>query len=166
LDAANATIALHEIPGESKFAALGALRRLAPARLVIAEWNYCLENVLPATSTEFVFNMRSVAAAMVASLRERYAVEEARTVVRDWLSQGAGQLTCTSAHRQECFLPIASWRALLLHCDFDVCPIDQAWLAHAADPEHATVAEGGWHVETSHYGGAAPIVLLVAAPSR
>jgi len=166
LDAANATIALHEIPGESKLAALRALRRLAPARLVIAEWNYCLENVLAETSTEFVFNVRSVAAAMVASLRERYTVEDARAVVRDWLSQGPGQLTCASKQRQECFLQVTSWKALLHHCDFDVHPIDHAWLSHATDPKHATVAEDGSHIETSHYAGAAPIALLVATPSR
>jgi ubiquinone/menaquinone biosynthesis C-methylase UbiE len=166
LDAANASIALHEVSGESKLAALRALRRLAPARLVIAEWNYCLENVLAETSTEFVFNVRSVAAAMVASLRERYAIEDARAVVRDWLSQGAGQLTCASEKRQECFLQVTSWRALLRACDFEVNPIDHAWLAHATDPKHATVAQDGSHIDTSHYAGAAPIALLVATPSR
>jgi GRAS domain family len=164
LNAANATIALHEIPGESKLAALRALRRLAPARLVIAEWNYCLENLLAETSTEFVFNVRSVAAAIVASLRERYTVEEARAIVRDWLSQGRGQLTCASEQRQECFLQVTTWRVLLQQCGFDVHPIDHAWLSHATYPEHATVAEDGSHIETSHYAGAAPIALLVATP--
>lgn len=120
LDAANATIALHEVPGEAKLAALRALRRLAPARLVIAEWNYCLENVLAETSTEFVFNVRSVAAEMISALRKRYTVDESRAVVRDWLSQGTGQLTCPADRRQECFLEVQTWHALLEHSGFDI----------------------------------------------
>jgi ubiquinone/menaquinone biosynthesis C-methylase UbiE len=166
LDAANATIALHEVPGESKLAALRALRRLEPGRLVISEWNFCLENVLPETSIEFVFNARSVAGAMVAALREQHTIDEARSFVRDWLSQGDGQLTCPSAERQECFLQVASWRALVQHCGFDVEPIDAAWLSHATHPGHASVAGDGSHIETSHYAGAVPIALLAATPSR
>ncbi|MBI4390614.1 MAG: class I SAM-dependent methyltransferase, partial [candidate division NC10 bacterium] len=71
LDAANASIALHEVPGEAKWAALRNLRALAPMRFVLVEWNYCLENVLPETTAEFLFNVRRVAAAMVAVLREQ-----------------------------------------------------------------------------------------------
>jgi hypothetical protein len=164
LDAANATIALHEVPGESKLAALRALRRLEPARLVISEWNFCLENVLSETSTEFVFNVRSASAAMIAALRERHTIDEARAFVRDWLSQGDGQLTCPAGERQECFLPVAGWQALLEHCGFDVEPADPAWLSYATHPEDATVA--GSHIETSHHAGAAPIALLAATPSR
>ena len=36
IDAANATIALHEVPGERKLAALRNLRRIAPTHLLIA----------------------------------------------------------------------------------------------------------------------------------
>lgn len=165
LDAANATIALHEVAGEAKLAALSNLRRVDPARLAIAEWNYCLENVLAETSTEFVFNVRRVAAAMVAALRERYTIEESRAVVRDWLSQGTGQLTCPAEQRQECFLDITAWKALLEHCDFKILPADRRWLAHAADPRQAAVAEEGWYVKTSNHAGTTPIAVLVASPS-
>lgn len=165
LDAANATIALHEVPGESKLDALSNLRRLAPARLVVAEWNYCLENVLSELSTEFVFNVRRVAAAMVAALRERYTIEESRAVVRDWLSQGAGQLTCSSEQRQECFLDVTTWKALLEHCEFKVLAVDQRWPQHAAQPQHAAAATEGWYLNTSNYAGTGPIALLVASPS-
>jgi hypothetical protein len=162
LDVVNATIALHEIPGEAKLAALGNLRRAAPRRLVIAEWNYFLENVLAETSTEFVFNARQVAAGMVAALRERYPIDESRAVVRDWLTQAEGQLTCPPEQRQECFLDVASWRALLEHRGWQVPPVDPSWLTHAAEPAHARVAGEGWYVWTSDYAGATPIALLVA----
>jgi hypothetical protein len=163
--AANATIALHEVAGEAKLAALRNLRLIAPGKLVLAEWNYCLENILPETSTEFVFNVRRVAAAMVAALRERYTIDQSRAVVRDWLSQGEGQLTCPAEQRQECFLDIATWKALLEHCDYDVLAVDRAWLGHAAEPGHAAVTDGGWYVKTSDYAGATPIALLVGAPA-
>jgi SAM-dependent methyltransferase len=166
LDAANATIALHEVAGEAKLAALSNLHRIGARKLVIAEWNYCLENVLAETSTEFVFNARSAAAAMVAALRERYTVEEARAVVRDWLSQGEGQLTCAREHRQECFLDITTWKALLEATKFKLCPIDRPWLEYAADRSHATIADAGWYVKTSDYAGATPIALVVASRSR
>jgi ubiquinone/menaquinone biosynthesis C-methylase UbiE len=164
LDAANASIALHEVPGESKLAALSNVRRIAPARFVIAEWNYCLENVLPETSVEFVFNVRRVAAAMVASLAEDYSLEQGRAAVRDWLSQGAGQLTCPSEERQECFLDVGTWKALLEHSGFDVVSPEQRWLEHAAEPSQAAIADEGWYVRTSNYAGATPIALLVGAP--
>ncbi len=164
LHAANASISLHEISGEAKLAALANLRRVAPATLVIAEWNYCLENVLAETSCEFVFNVRSVAAAMVAALRERHTIAEARAVVGDWLSQGKGQLTCAASARQECFLEIASWKALLEQSGFAVVPAEQRWLEHAAVREHASIDTSGWYVRTSDYGGATPIALLVGAP--
>jgi ubiquinone/menaquinone biosynthesis C-methylase UbiE len=165
LDAANATIALHEVAGEAKLAALSNLRRVEPGRLAVAEWNYCLENVLAETSTEFVFNVRRVAAAMVAALRERYTIEESRAVVGDWLSQGAGQLTCPAEQRQECFLDITAWKALLEHCDFEVLPAEERWLAHAAEPREAAVAEEGWYVRTSNHAGATPIAVLAASPA-
>jgi ubiquinone/menaquinone biosynthesis C-methylase UbiE len=164
VDAANATIALHEVAGEAKLAALSTLRRIAPGRLVIAEWNYCLENVLAETSPQFVFNVRSVAAAMVAALRDRHTVEESRAVVRDWLSQGDGQLTCPSGQRQECFLDITSWRALLGRRAFTVAPADPRWLEHAAQPDQARIAKEGWYLSTWDLAGASPIALVVAAP--
>lgn len=163
LDAANASIALHEVPGEAKIAALQSLRRTAPRRLVLAEWDYFLENVLAPTSTEFLFNVRQVGAAMVAALRYGGPLEEARAVVRDWLSQGEGQLTCPSERRQECFLPVTGWRALLDHTGFEVLGAEPAWPA-AAEPAYARVAPAGWYVQTSDYAGASPIALLVAAP--
>ena len=163
LHAANATIALHEVPGERKLAALHGLRRLSPGLLVIAEWNYCLENVLPETSTEFVFNIRRVAAAMVSALRERHPLEEARAVVGDWLSQAGGQLTCPADQRQECFLDVASWRELLEHSGFKVVPVEGAWLDHAEYARHATIAPDGWYIETSRYASGVPITLLAAA---
>jgi SAM-dependent methyltransferase len=89
LDAANATIALHEVPGERKLAALRNLRRIAPGHLLIAEWNYCLENTLPETSLEFILNARHAASDSVAALTERHTHQEARHVVRDWLSRAA-----------------------------------------------------------------------------
>jgi hypothetical protein len=164
LDAANATIALHEVAGERKLDALSNLQLMRPGRLVLAEWNYCLENVLPETSTEFVFNVRQVAAAMVAALRERYTIEESRAVVRDWLSQGAGQLTCPRERRQECFLDVTTWKALLEACTFSVPSLDPRLTQHAAEPAHATIAEEGWYVKTSSNAGATPIGLLVASP--
>jgi hypothetical protein len=69
------------VPGGAKLAALRALHRLAPARLVIAEWNYCLENVLAETSREFVFNVRSVAAAMVRDGHAARGADDARAYV-------------------------------------------------------------------------------------
>lgn len=162
LHAANATIALHEVPGERKLAALRGLRRLSPGLLVIAEWNYCLENLMPETSTEFVFNIRRVAAAMVAALRERHPLQEARAVVRDWLSQAGGQLTCAADRRQECFLDVASWRALLEHSGFKVVPVEDAWLDHAEHARQAAIASEGWYIETSRYASGVPIALLAA----
>jgi hypothetical protein len=164
LDAANATIALHEVPGEAKLEALRNLHRFAPRRLVLAEWNYLLENVLPETSVEFLFNIRRVVAAMVAALRERHPLVQARAVARDWMSQAAGQLTCAAMDRQECFLDAPVWKLLLEHCGFDVIPWDPSRLAHAASRDHASVAKGGWYVATSRYTAATPIALLQACP--
>lgn len=120
LDAANASIALHEVPGEAKLDALRNLRRLAPRCFVLAEWNYCLENVLPETSVEFLFNIRRASAAMAAAVREQYPLSEARAAVRTWLSVAGGQLTCAASDRQECFLDIATWTALLEQSGFVV----------------------------------------------
>jgi GRAS domain family len=165
VDGANASISLHEVAGEAKLAALANLRRIRPGRLALAEWNYCLENLLPPTSTEFLFNVRRVAAAMVAALRERYPIQEARAVVRDWLSQGTGQLTCPADQRQECFLDIASWKALLEQSGFTVLAADGRWLEHAAAPRHADIAPEGWYLKTSDPAGETPIAVVVATPT-
>jgi hypothetical protein len=166
LDGANASIALHEVPGEGKLAALSNLRRLAPGRLALAEWNYNLENVLPETSTEFLFNVRLVAGtAFAASLRGPFGLEQARNSVRDWLSQGAGQLTCPAAQRQECFVPVGGWTALACHCGFAVRGFEPEWLSYAPDPGVASLSSGGDYAETSHYAGRVPIALLVLEPA-
>ena len=102
---------------------------------------------------------------MVAALRERYPIEESRAVVRDWLSQGAGPLTCPRKQRQECFLDVTTWKALLEACEFSVPSVDRRVTQHATDPAHATIAEEGWYVKTSSNAGATPIGLLVASPS-
>jgi hypothetical protein len=164
LDAANATIALHEVPGERKLAALRNLRRVAPAHLVIAEWNYCLENTLPETSVEFLFNVRSASAGFVSALTERYPHDEARAVVRDWLSQGGGQITCPAEARQECFLHVASWRALLEQSGFRTAPVAERWLAYAEYGDRASVEDDGTWIATSGDGGWPPIALLHAVP--
>jgi hypothetical protein len=60
---------------------------------------------------------------------------------------------------------VTTWKALLEHCDFNFVSVDQRWPQHAAEPQHAAVAEEGWYLNTSHYAGATPIALLVASPS-
>lgn len=164
LDAANATIALHEVPGERKLAALRNLRRVSPAHLMIAEWNYCLENTLPETSVEFLLNVRCASADFVSALTERYPHDEARAVVRDWLSQAGGQLTCPAEARQECFLHVASWRALLEQTGFRAAPVEERWLAYAEKGDRASVEDGATWIATSRYGGWPPIALLHAVP--
>jgi SAM-dependent methyltransferase len=164
LDAANATIALHEVPGERKLAALRNLRRLAPAHLLLAEWNYHLENTLPTESAAFVFGVRSVAADWVAALRGRYSHDEARAVVRDWLSQAGGQIRCPADERQECFLPVASWRALLERSGFGVATAEERWLAYAELGDVASLEDGGMWIATSRREGHAPVALLHAVP--
>ncbi|MBI2081318.1 MAG: class I SAM-dependent methyltransferase [candidate division NC10 bacterium] len=146
LDAANASIALHEVPGEAKWAALRNLRALAPMRFVLVEWNYCLENVLPETTAEFLFNVRRVAAAMVAVLREQHPVAEAREVVRGWLTQAGGQLTCPAAQRQECFLDAASWKALLEVSGFTLRPPDPNLLKYVERPDRAGTGPEPWYL--------------------
>jgi len=165
LAAANATIALHEVPGERKLAALRNLRRLAPAHLMLAEWNYCLENTLPTASVEFLLNVRSASADWVSALTERYRHHEARVVVRDWLSQAGGQITCPAAARQECFLHVASWQALLQHAGFRTAPVEERWLAYADSGDRATVEDDATWIATSRYVGWAPIALLHAVPA-
>lgn len=165
LDAANATIALHEVPGERKLAALAGLRRAAPAHLLIAEWNYLLENTLADTSVEFLFNVRNAATGFVSALTERYSHADARAVVRDWLSQGDGQLTCPAARRQECFLPVACWRALLERSGFRIAPGEKRWLAHAEWGDRASLQDGGTWIATASYGGWSAIALLHATPA-
>ena len=161
LDAVNATIALHEVPGEAKLAALRAIRRLAPRRFALAEWNYCLENVLPETSVEFLLNIRRATTGMVAALRERLPLGEARAVAGDWMSMAGGQLTGPAAGRQECFLDATTWRALLERCGFAVTAPGEALLGYAQDA--AAVRVEGWYVATSRYAGAAPIALIEAS---
>lgn len=164
LDAANATIALHEVPGERKLAALRNLRRVAPRHLLIAEWNYCLENTLPETSVEFLLNVRSASADFVSALTERYPHDEARAVVRDWLSQAGGQITCPAEARQECFLHVASWRALLERSGFRAAPVEERWLAYAENGDRASVEDRATWIATSRYGGWPPIALIHAVP--
>ena len=164
IDAANATIALHEVPGERKLAALRNLRRVSPAHLVIAEWNYCLENTLAETSVEFLLNVRHASADFVSALTERYPHDEARAVVRDWLSQAGGQITCPADARQECFLHVTSWRALLEQTGFRTAPVEERWLAYAENGDRASVEDGATWIATSRYGGWPPIALLHAVP--
>lgn len=164
LSAVNATIALHEVPGEAKCTALRNLRNLAPSRFVLSEWNYCLENVLPETSVEFLCNVRRVTAAMVAALREKFPVGEARAVVRDWLSMAGGQLTCPAAERQECFLDATTWKALLERSDFEVIAPAPAILRYADGERPAAIGPGGWFVASSRYANSSPNVLIEAAP--
>lgn len=118
LDVVNATIALHEVAGEAKVDALQALRRFAPRHLVIAEWNYCLENTLAQTTVEFFFNIRRFLTDMVDALHTAHSHSEARAVAKDWMSMAAGQLTCPAAQRQECFLDASTWTKLLDHAGF------------------------------------------------
>jgi hypothetical protein len=164
LAAANATIALHEVPGERKLAALRNLRRLAPGHLLLAEWNYCLENTLAETRVEFLLNVRHASADFVSALMERYPHDEARAVVRDWLSQAGGQLTCPAQARQECFLHVATWRALLEQTGFRTAPVEERWLAYAQSGDRASVEDGATWIATSRYGGWPPIALLHAVP--
>jgi hypothetical protein len=165
IDVANATIALHEVPGERKLAAMRNLRRIAPAHLLIAEWNYCLENTLPETSVEFLLNARHAAADFVSALTDQYTHQDARHVVRDWLSQAGGQLTRPAEQRQECFLNVTSWQALLQHTDFRLAPCEQSWRDHAERRELATLEDGATWIATSRYSGWPPIALLHATIS-
>jgi GRAS domain family len=166
LAAANATIALHEVPGERKLAALRNLRRVAPAHLLISEWNYCLENTLAETSVEFLLNARHAAADLAAALGERYPYEEAREAVRDWLSQGVGQLTCPAEERQECFLNVASWQALLGPAGFHTAPCEHSWLAYAEHGDRACIEDDGRWIAASRYSGWPPIALIHALPMK
>lgn len=97
-------------------------------------------------------------------MRERYAYEEAREVVRDWLSQGGGQLTCPAEERQECFLNVASWQALLDHAGFRAAPCEQSWLAYAEYADRASIEGHGTWIATSRYSGWPPITLMPAVP--
>lgn len=164
LHAANASIALHEVPGEAKGVALRNLRAVAPSCFVLVEWNYCLENVLPETSVEFLFQVRRAAAAMVAALREQYPVAEAREVVRGWLTQAGGQLTCPAAQRQECFLDAASWKALLEASGFALRPPDPNLLKYVERPDRADLGREPWYLAAYQDQRAAPITLFEGVP--
>ena len=163
--AVNASISLHEVPGERKLTALRNVHRVSPEHVFLAEWNYCLENTLPPTSVDFMVQIRSASAAFVAALTERYPHGEARAFVRDWLSQGSGQMTCPAAERQECFLHVASWRALLEQAGFRIAPVADEWIAHAESGHRASVEGDGTWIATCSYGGWAPIVLQHAVPA-
>jgi len=165
IDAANASISLHEVRGERKTAALRNLRRVAPSHLLLAEWNYCLENVLPTDSMDFLLNVRAASAAFVAALVERYPLDDARAVVRDWLSQGGGQLAAPAESRQECFLHVSTWRALLEQAGFRVAPVEERWLTYAESGARATIEDDGTWIATSRHGDWAPIALLHAIPA-
>jgi hypothetical protein len=89
----------------SQLAALAKLRRTAPGRLVIAEWNYCLENVLAETSTEFVFGVRQAAAAFVDALRLKYTVAEAPRRRPRLALPGRRPAHLPGRRAPECFLP-------------------------------------------------------------
>lgn len=164
LDAVNATITLHEVPGEAKVTALEHLQAVNPRRLVLAEWNFLMENVLPETSVEFLFNARSAAAAWTAALRRRYPLEEAREVVRGILTQSGGQLTCPAATRQECYLDVASWHALLDAAGFRVTSPRQTLVTYAESPERVGFRNGQWHLAAYEDRGTAPLILLEAVP--
>jgi hypothetical protein len=138
-------------------------RRLAPRRFVLAEWNYCLENTLAETSIEFLFNIRRVTAAFVAALRERHPLSEARAVARDWMSLDKGQLTCNAVERQECFLDVNTWIALLELSGYEVLRPHQDLLLHAPG---ATLGEADLYVATSHYANAVPIALVQASSGQ
>lgn len=163
LDAVNATITLHEIPGEQKTAALRNLRQLNPRRVVIVEWNYMMENVLPESSLEFLFNVRKAAAEWVAAMREHYAFEEARATIRDILGQAGGQVTSPAARRQECYLPVTCWRALAHACGFDVVTPDASLLQYADQPGMAEIIDG-WYLAAYRQAGAVPIAMIQLVP--
>lgn len=164
LDAANASIALHEVPGEAKAVALRNLRAVTPRCFVLVEWNYCLENLLPETSVEFLFHVRRVAAAMVAALREQYPVTEAREVVRGWLTQAGGQLTCPAPQRQECFLDAASWKGLLEASGFVLRPPDPSLSKYTERPDRAGPGHEPWYLAAYRDRGVAPLTLLEGVP--
>ena len=95
-------IAPPEVAEDPKLSALSRICAARPHRVVIAEWNYCLENVVSELSTEFVLNVRHVAAAMVAALCECYTIAgRAR-----WYATGSRtttvQLTYPCEQRPEC----------------------------------------------------------------
>jgi hypothetical protein len=132
--------------------------------LLIGEWNYCLEDTLPETSVEFLLNVRHASADFVSALTERFTHDEARSVVRDWLSQAGGQLTCPATQRQECFLHVPSWKALLERAGFGIAPVEERWLAYAEHRDRARIEDSGTWIATSRYAGWPPIALLHAAP--
>jgi hypothetical protein len=111
--AINASIVLHEIPGQGKLTALENLGRFEQATLALAEWNFTTEKVLASREFLFLFNMRGAAAAMVRAVRPQHGLDTARNGVRIWLSQGSDQLAGGADERQECFLSADAWDQLL-----------------------------------------------------
>ena len=85
--------------------------------------------------------------------------------MRDWLSQGGGQMTCPAESRQECFLHVASWQALLERTGLAVAAVDERWLAYADRRDRARVADGGTWLATSSSGDWSPIALVHAVPA-
>lgn len=165
LDAANATITLHEVPGERKIDALRNLRGLRPKQVVLVEWNCLLENILPETTVEFFFNIRHIATAWAVGLQERYPLAEAHDVVRAVLAQGEGQLTCPAALRQECYLDAGCWKALLEHTGFSVTNPSATLLEFADRPDRAALDAVPWRLAAYRDRSVTPLVLLEAVPT-
>ena len=118
------------------------------------------ERLVAHTSSRLV----DVGAVRAALIGQASYQREARNVVRDWLSQTPGQLTCPAAHRQECFLDVTTWRALLESTGFTVLSPHAQLLDYAGECDRARIAVGGWYIETSRYPASVPITLLRADP--
>ena len=164
LDAVNATITLHEVPGERKISALQNLRALSPRRVVLVEWNSFLENTLPETSVEFFYNIRRIATAWTVGLRERYPLAEVYEIIRAALAQGQGQVTCPASQRQECYLDAGCWKALLEATGFRTENPRPALLQYTDRPDRAGLGSAPWYLAAYRDQGTTPIVLLEATP--
>ncbi len=164
LHAVNATITLHEVPGEDKVVALQNLRRLNPKMVIIVEWNYLMENVLPESNLEFLFNVRKVAGEWVAAVRDYYPFDGVRAIVRDVLGQAGGQVTGPAAMRQECYLPVTCWRALARACGFEIVAPNLDLLQYADRQEMAAIGDGAWYLAAYQQGGATPIAMIQLVP--
>ncbi len=164
-DAANATITLHEVPGEHKVSALRNLRALSPKHFVLVEWNRLLENILPETAVQFFFNARSIATTWAVGLRERRPLRGAHDIVRAVLSQGEGQVTCPAAVRQECYLDAGCWKALLEATGFSVRHPSPTLLEYADRPDLTARGAAPWYLAAYHDRGTTPLVFLEAVPA-
>jgi hypothetical protein len=119
IDAINASIVLHEVPGLGKLDALRALAEFEGAALAMAEWNFTTENVIGTREALFLFNVRGAAAAMAGAVRPGHGLEVARKGVRVWLGQGHDQLVGDATVRQECFLSADGWERLFAATGWD-----------------------------------------------